>query len=130
MSDICQRCEGDGLAHGSDRPFEWHGPGTYPGPCPVCKGSGKSAACRRTDALTTEVKETNTPQRHPTFQEELEHLINCHSIENESDTPDFILAEYLRNCLTTWRTATRRRDNWYGHKTLNTGSLKSNPTEP
>jgi DnaJ-class molecular chaperone len=41
--EICERCDGDGLAHGSDRPFEWHGPGTYPGPCPVCKGSGKSA---------------------------------------------------------------------------------------
>jgi len=38
----CQRCDGDGKAHGSDRPFEWSGPGTYPGPCPVCKGSGLS----------------------------------------------------------------------------------------
>ena len=36
----CERCEGDGLAHGADRPFEWAGPGTYPGPCPVCGGSG------------------------------------------------------------------------------------------
>lgn len=40
MSDTCERCDGDGLAHGSDRPFEWHGPGTYPGPCPACKGTG------------------------------------------------------------------------------------------
>lgn len=37
----CHRCEGDGKAHGADRPFEWHGDGTYPGPCPVCNGSGK-----------------------------------------------------------------------------------------
>ncbi len=36
----CQRCDGDGYAHGSDRPFEWSGPGTYPGRCPVCTGSG------------------------------------------------------------------------------------------
>lgn len=36
----CHRCEGDGLAHGSDRPFESKGPGSYPGPCPVCKGTG------------------------------------------------------------------------------------------
>ena len=36
----CQRCDGDGKAHGSDRPFEWSGPGSYPGPCPVCRGSG------------------------------------------------------------------------------------------
>lgn len=38
---VCHRCEGDGKAHGADRPFEASGPGTYPGPCPVCKGSGK-----------------------------------------------------------------------------------------
>jgi hypothetical protein len=40
---VCDRCDGDGKAHGSDRPFEWSGPGTYPGPCPVCKGSGTKA---------------------------------------------------------------------------------------
>ena len=35
---ICGRCDGDGKAHGADRPFNWSGPGTYPGPCPACKG--------------------------------------------------------------------------------------------
>lgn len=39
----CDRCDGDGKAHGSDRPFEWSGPGTWPGPCPKCKGSGVQA---------------------------------------------------------------------------------------
>lgn len=39
---ICRRCEGDGAAHGSDRPFESSSPGTYPGPCPVCKGIGRA----------------------------------------------------------------------------------------
>lgn len=38
----CDRCGGDGKAHGSDRPFDWSGPETYPGPCPVCNGSGKA----------------------------------------------------------------------------------------
>jgi len=36
----CERCDGDGKAHGSDRPFEYSGPDSYPGKCPVCKGSG------------------------------------------------------------------------------------------
>jgi hypothetical protein len=36
----CTRCDGDGKAHGSDRPFEWRGPGSYAGECPVCHGSG------------------------------------------------------------------------------------------
>ena len=35
---VCRRCDGDGLAHGSDRHFEWTGPGTFHGPCPVCHG--------------------------------------------------------------------------------------------
>lgn len=39
--ETCDRCDGDGKAHGSDRPFEYSGPGTYPGPCPKCKGTGK-----------------------------------------------------------------------------------------
>ena len=33
---VCDRCDGDGKAHGNDRPFEWSGPGS----CPACKGSG------------------------------------------------------------------------------------------
>lgn len=36
----CRRCDGDGKAHGADRPFEWSGSGTYPGMCPVCNGTG------------------------------------------------------------------------------------------
>ena len=48
------------------------------------------------------------------FQKELERLINCKSIEGGSDTPDFILAEYLRQCLDAFDMATRRREDWYG----------------
>ena len=36
----CHRCEGDGKAHGADRPFDWTPEVGYPGPCPVCDGSG------------------------------------------------------------------------------------------
>ena len=37
---VCDRCGGDGKAHGSDRPFEYNVPNSYPGKCPVCNGSG------------------------------------------------------------------------------------------
>ncbi|MGH7743701.1 MAG: phosphohydrolase [Candidatus Dormibacteria bacterium] len=37
---LCQRCDGDGKAHGADRPFESSGTGDYPGNCPVCRGIG------------------------------------------------------------------------------------------
>lgn len=49
------------------------------------------------------------------FEKELEQLINCHSIENESDTPDFILAQYIRKCLDAWNESTRARDKWYNY---------------
>ena len=50
------------------------------------------------------------------FEKELEQLINKHSIENESNTPDFILARYLMNCLQTLNILTERREDWYGRK--------------
>jgi hypothetical protein len=48
------------------------------------------------------------------FQIELEQLINKHSVESESNTPDFILAEYLGNCLNIFNIAIMRRESWYG----------------
>lgn len=48
-----------------------------------------------------------------TFREKLSSLINCHSKENGSDTPDFILAEYLGDCLVAFDNATKRRNEWY-----------------
>jgi DnaJ-class molecular chaperone len=41
QEQACGRCEGDGKAHGSDRPFEWTPEVGYPGPCPVCHGTGR-----------------------------------------------------------------------------------------
>lgn len=45
-----------------------------------------------------------------TFKDELTQLINKYSIENESSTPDFILAKYLDSCLFSFRDAVRQRD--------------------
>ncbi len=50
----------------------------------------------------------------PDFRSDLEHLINSYSKENGSDTPDFILAEYLDDCLRAFDTAVARRAEWYG----------------
>jgi hypothetical protein len=51
------------------------------------------------------------------FIKELEALINKHSVENESDTPDWILAKYIAGCLNTWNETVAARDRWWGHKT-------------
>lgn len=48
------------------------------------------------------------------FKTDLEHLLNKWSIESASNTPDWILAVYLINCLKAWNTATAAREKWYG----------------
>ena len=47
------------------------------------------------------------------FRGNLETLINRESRENESNTPDFILAKFLHNCLDSFDEAVRERDSWY-----------------
>jgi hypothetical protein len=53
-----------------------------------------------------------------TFRDELQALINRYSKENGSDTPDFILASYLEQCLKAFDQATKDRDAWYGQITM------------
>jgi hypothetical protein len=47
------------------------------------------------------------------FRQKLQVLINQHSMENGSNTPDFILAEYLDDCLQVFDKAMFRRAKWY-----------------
>lgn len=49
-----------------------------------------------------------------TFERELEALLNRYSMENGSNTPDFILAEYLHRCLDNFNATIKRRGEWYG----------------
>lgn len=45
---------------------------------------------------------------------ELKVLLNRASRENASNTPDFILAQYLMGCLEAFEVAVQQRDTWYG----------------
>jgi hypothetical protein len=45
---------------------------------------------------------------------ELTRLLNRHSAENKSYTPDYILAVYLLDCLQAFENAVIRREDWYG----------------
>ncbi len=49
-----------------------------------------------------------------TFQKQLTQLINSHCLENESNSPDFILAEYIMGCLDSYTNAAKKRDEWHG----------------
>jgi hypothetical protein len=48
------------------------------------------------------------------FKEKLSALLNVMSQENESNTPDFILAEYLLRSLQAFNVAVVHREKWYG----------------
>ena len=50
------------------------------------------------------------------FRKEIENAINRASRENGSNTPDFILAEYLEDCLNAFDKALTRRSKWYGEE--------------
>jgi hypothetical protein len=48
-----------------------------------------------------------------TLQKDIEALINRHSRENESNTPDYILATFMLDCLRAFELASRERERWY-----------------
>lgn len=58
------------------------------------------------------------------FKTKLSALINSYSKENDSNTPDCILAMYLENCLKAWNEATQQRETWYGRDARPTYTLK------
>jgi hypothetical protein len=72
----------------------------------------------------------SVPERHD-MRAELEEIINRHSAENGSDTPDFILAEYLTGCLMAYDRALKAREEWYGRRLTKEshGAVEPQPTE-
>lgn len=73
------------------------------------------------------------------FRKELQSAINRCSKENASNTPDFILAQYLEGCLATFDTAVQQRETWYGRdarpsaaepKTMGLGLHPGDPAGP
>lgn len=51
------------------------------------------------------------------LRDEIQEVLNRHSAENDSDTPDYVLARYLEDCLRAFDFAVRRRDEFFGRKT-------------
>lgn len=48
--------------------------------------------------------------------DQFQSVINSNSLENESNTPDWVLANYLVNCLEAFNAGVRNRDNFFGGK--------------
>lgn len=56
----------------------------------------------------------DAPEEASPFQRELGTLLNRHSLENGSDTPDFLLAQFLVGALSEANVLVRQREAWYG----------------
>lgn len=65
-----------------------------------------------------EATQAMTGGQAATFESELKSLINRYSKENGSDTPDFILAAFLLNCLNIFDIANNERRNWHAMRTV------------
>jgi hypothetical protein len=74
-------------------------------------GNDKHAVC-----LSFDWEKLNSIVKTNEFKKELSQLINSYSMENGSDTPDFILAEYLKNCLDNFNNIISKREKWYGRE--------------
>ena len=48
------------------------------------------------------------------IKKDLAGVINHYSLENDSNTPDLILAEYLYDCLKNFAKTSMAREKWYG----------------
>ena len=55
-----------------------------------------------------------TIEKRDEFKRRITTLINEMSLENESDTPDFILASYLVTAFENFNLVTKARTAWYG----------------
>ena len=71
--------------------------------------ASKTTLKRKSAVVTVKVA------KEKSFRAELTNLINRFSRENESDTPDFILAKYMEDSLKSFERATRARNRWYGN---------------
>lgn len=60
-----------------------------------------------------ELIDDTSNKRFTDFRLELEKLINKYSMENGSDTPDYVLAQHLCECLATFNMTIRNRERYY-----------------
>lgn len=64
------------------------------------------------------------------FEKELASLINRNSLENGSNTPDFILANYLQECLNAFNKANIWRAKWFSADGVPVGERDTGPVPP
>lgn len=64
------------------------------------------------------------------FEKDLSDVLNRHSQENMSNTPDNILAVFLSRCLCAWNEAVLHRERWHDRNARPTVTTKENRHGP
>lgn len=64
------------------------------------------------------------------FQYELENLINRHSVENEWDMPDFMMAEMITTFIVSLGKFSKKNLDWHGTDSVCHPKQEHTPTEP
>ena len=59
------------------------------------------------------------------LKDEISSVLNSNSAENVSNTPDWILGNYLMSCLNAFDAAVQQRETWHG----NTQSVETEAKE-
>ena len=75
-------------------------------------------------------REKTRPERESKFYSQLSEAINSNCMESGSNTPDFLLAEYLRGCLRLWDEMVTKRDAWYGKEISDPAPLPEQNPKP
>ena len=90
-----------------------------PGLCSTCSIEASSTlAMLRAEQANLRAESingnSNETKEHRTLAGDIRRSLNYHTVENESGTPDFILAHYLLQCLNAFQEATKSRAEWRG----------------
>ena len=99
--------------------------------CPQCEqinGLCLDCQCEQADAdvvqALTRREVLERRRKRMSLEKKLINLVNSESAENESNTPDWILGQYLMSCLRSFNMATQLRETWYGRKARPTEELE------
>jgi hypothetical protein len=61
-----------------------------------------------------ETREAKRERQLKSLENQLSSLLNCYCQENASNTPDFILATFMLQCMRAFNQGVSARDGWYG----------------
>ncbi len=76
--------------------------------CPRC------GFYREEHPASPSVEQAKTPAMADDLEHALSSALNRYSAENPSNTPDWILAQFLLGCLAAWNQGVQQRETWYG----------------